>query len=83
MDDKGFSMKNVGTGKYLKDNSPAKYDTPTFFSFCTLKATADIAAVKTVVPVVSAIYTLDGRLVSGHHLKKGIYIKEGKKFVVR
>lgn len=33
---KGFSLKNVGTGKYLKDASPAKYDEPTYFSFCSL-----------------------------------------------
>ena len=32
-----FALKNVGTGKYLKDNSNAKYDEPTYFIFCTLK----------------------------------------------
>jgi|GEM_PF-6321901 len=32
-----FALKNVGTGKYLKDNSVAKYDEPTYFTFCTLE----------------------------------------------
>ena len=35
---KGWSMKNNGTGKYLKDAShPAMFDEPTYFTFCTLK----------------------------------------------
>ena len=32
----GFSIKNVGTNKYLKDASPAKYDDATYFTLCTL-----------------------------------------------
>lgn len=36
--DKGFALKNVGTGKYLKDNTPAKYDDPTYFTFRTVDA---------------------------------------------
>lgn len=32
-----FALKNVGTGKYLKDNSNARYDEPTYFTFCTLE----------------------------------------------
>ena len=34
---KGFSLLNVGTGKYLQDASPAKYDDPMYFSFYSLK----------------------------------------------
>ena len=34
---KGFSLRNIGTGKYLHDAAPAKYDTPVYFTFCTLK----------------------------------------------
>ncbi len=34
---KGFTLKNVGTGKYLHDASPAKYNDPAYFQFCTLK----------------------------------------------
>ncbi len=36
-DGKGFSLKNVATGKFLHDASPAKYDDPVYFQFCTLK----------------------------------------------
>ena len=34
---KGFTLKNVGTGKYLQDASPAKYDEPAYFSFYSYK----------------------------------------------
>lgn len=32
----GFSIKNIGTNKYLKDASPAKYGDATYFTLCTL-----------------------------------------------
>ena len=32
-----FALKNKGTGLYLKDNGPAKYEEATWFSFYTLK----------------------------------------------
>ena len=32
-----FALKNVGTGKYLRNNAHAKFDEPTYFTFCTLK----------------------------------------------
>ena len=32
-----FALKNVGTGLYLKDGGPAKYDAPTYFTFCKLQ----------------------------------------------
>ena len=31
-----FSIKNIGTDKYLKDASPAKYNDATYFTLCTL-----------------------------------------------
>ena len=34
---KGFTLKNVGTGLYLQDASPAKFDEPAYFSFYSLK----------------------------------------------
>ncbi len=40
VDGKGFTLKNVGTGKYLKDATPAKYDDPVYFTFCTLSEKA-------------------------------------------
>ncbi|MBQ9434599.1 MAG: hypothetical protein IJU33_00545 [Bacteroidales bacterium] len=33
VDGKGFTLKSVATGKYLKDNSTAKFDEPTYFQF--------------------------------------------------
>ena len=82
---KGFSMKNVGTGKYLKDpNSPANHDEPTYFTFCTLKAaTTGISTIHADRAQGDVVYTLDGRRVNGKDLKPGIYIKSGKKFVVK
>ena len=38
-----FALKNIGTGLYLHgDNLPAKYEDPFYFTFCTLKAGAEI-----------------------------------------
>lgn len=34
-----FALKNIGTELYLKDSAPAKYEEPTYFTFCTLKET--------------------------------------------
>ena len=84
---KGFSIQNVGTGKYLKDpTSPAKYDEPTYFTFCTLKektATGieDIRNKKDVVR--SGSYTLDGRKVNAENLRPGLYIIDGKKVMIK
>ena len=38
---KGFTLKNVGTGKYLQDASPAKYDEPAYFSFYSYKESSN------------------------------------------
>ena len=83
VDGKGWSMRNVGTGKYLKDAShPAMFDEPTYFTFCTLKEiTTGVEA-----PVISvqstAVYTLQGVKVGTkdewNTLPKGIYIVNGK-----
>ena len=35
---KGFTLLNKGTGLYLNDNAPAKYDEPVYWTFCTLQA---------------------------------------------
>lgn len=84
---KGFSMKNVGTGKYLKTDDAAKYDEPTYFTFCTLKEattgihTAAHADVRE--SDVKKVYTLDGRRLKGIPAKAGIYIVNGKKIVVK
>ena len=33
-DGEKFALKNIGTGKYLKDAAPAKYDDATYFTLC-------------------------------------------------
>jgi hypothetical protein len=85
VDGKGFSMKNVGTGKYLKDaTSPAMYDEPTYFTFCTLKeVTTGIETVQSSKFKVHGVYTLDGRKVNPENLRPGLYIMNGKKVVMK
>lgn len=82
-----ISLLNVGTGKYLKDpNSPAKYDEPTYFTFCTLKektATSITSVYDSQVEKVRSVYTLDGRKVNQENLRPGLYILNGKKVVVK
>jgi hypothetical protein len=83
---KGWSIKNVGTGKYLKDAAhPAMFDEPTYFTFCTLKETdvppTGIENVQrsTLNVQRDAWYTLDGRRVNAENLRPGLYINNGKK----
>ena len=86
---KGWAIKNVGTGKYLKDaNHPAKFDEPTYFTFCTLKETdvpptgiEEVKSNKTVAK--SGVYTLDGRRVNADDLRPGLYIIDGKKVMIK
>lgn len=82
VDGKGFSIMNVGTGKYLKDAaSPAKYDEPTYFTFCTLGINTGIETPATGVQSTD-IYTLQGVKVGTkedwNSLARGIYIVGGK-----
>ncbi len=76
-DGKGFSLKNVGTGKYLKDAAPAKYEAPTYFTFCTLSETPTGISTVRYIPVIDddIIYDLNGRRVNESTLRPGIYIK--------
>ena len=83
---KGFSIKNVGTGKYLKDaTSPAKYDEPTYFTFCTLKQVVtgieEVKAKKE--DSRKGVYTLDGRRINSDNMRPGLYIVNGKKVVLK
>ena len=87
VDGKGFTLKNVGTGKYLHDASPARYDEPVYFTFCTLGTATGITPQpinhqSSTINYPSSTYTLQGVNV-GTDLKPGIYIKEGKKFIVK
>lgn len=82
VDGKGFSLKNIGTGKYLQDALPAKYDDPAYFSFYSYKpASSGISEVKVQRVSDPHIYTLDGRRVDPRNLRPGIYIQNGKKIV--
>ncbi|MBR6181614.1 MAG: hypothetical protein IKQ77_10420 [Prevotella sp.] len=84
VDGKGFSLKNVGTGLYLHDSSPAKYDTPKYFTFCTTEKVTGITTVPSSCKRDDgSIYDLLGRRVDGNNLRPGIYIRSGRKFVVK
>ena len=83
---KGWTIRNVGTGKYLKTNDAAKYDEPTYFTFCTLKeVTTGIDAVRhTQQPALAdQWYMMDGRQLNGRPSKSGLYIHNGRKVVIR
>ena len=91
VEDKGWSMLNVGTGKYLKDAThPAMFDEPTYFTFCTLKETDEPTGIRSITPdslpqplMNEGYYTLDGRKLSGKPTQRGIYIVNGKKVVIK
>jgi poly(3-hydroxybutyrate) depolymerase len=82
VDGKGFSLKNVGTGKYLKDAGNANHDAPTYFSFCTLATTTGISPVIVERNCDGAFYDLIGRRVNEASLRPGIYIRDGRKIAV-
>ena len=79
---KGFTLKNMATGKYLKDAAPAKYDAPAYFDFLKSSVTAGIHKVERSVDN-DAVYTLQGikiaTLQQWDALPRGIYIIGGKK----
>ena len=86
VEDKGWTLRNVGTGKYLKDATAAKYDEPTYFTLCTLKEDTS-TAIKTVRKADSSkdgvIYDLNGRRMNEKNLRPGIYIQNNKKIIIR
>jgi GH35 family endo-1,4-beta-xylanase len=79
---KGFTLKNVGTGKYLQDANTAKYDDPAYFTFCTLRAKTGIAPLTIDRTANAGIFTLQGVKVGTTEewstLPKGVYIVDGK-----
>jgi len=86
VENKGWTIMNVGTGKYLKDATAAKYDEPTYFSFCTLKEetttgihTQQVASHQ----YHEGWYTLEGRRLNSQPTQRGLYIVNGKKVIVR
>ena len=83
VDGKGFTLKNVGTGKYLKDAGNANHDEPTYFSFCTLATATAINDITITKSHNSTLYDLMGRRVDESTLRPGFYIKNGRKVVKR
>ena len=72
----GFSIRNIGTNKYLKDASPAKYNDATYFTLCTLISSDYDLSANHVLNVTnstagtdiwekSATYTLPSSMVAG------------------
>ncbi len=87
VDGKGWSLKNNGTGKYLKDAShPAMFDEPTYFTFCTLKE-AEATGIEEVKVFKETKdnnwYSIDGRKVNPENLRPGLYINKGRKIVIK
>lgn len=89
VENKGWSMLNVGTGKYLKDAThPAMFDEPTYFTFCTLTPTTGIQIVENT-PLTNersrfgdSVFNLQGVKVgeksNWNSLSPGLYIVNGK-----
>ena len=81
---KGFWLKNVGTGKYLHDATPAKYDDPVYFTFCipAVKSAIEAPLAPTLSSRAAGVYTLQGVKVGTKEqwstLPRGIYIVDGK-----
>ncbi len=85
---KGFAIKNVGTGKYLKTNDTAKYDEPTYFTLCTLKDVTSGMENGCIVdhramPAAPGWYTLQGCKLMEKPASRGLYIYNGKKVVIK
>ncbi len=85
---RGFTLKNIGTGLYLHDNGPAKYEEPAYFTFCTTGLATGIApqTATTGSQRHDRVYTLSGQLVGNtlpSNARPGIYIVNGKKLLVK
>ena len=81
---KGFTLRTIGTGKYLQDAAPARYDTPAYFAFYTIKERGSsdaLTAVPMPTPRQVACFDLCGRRVE--RLSTGIYVLGGRKVVVK
>ena len=84
---KGFSLRNVYTGKYLHDALSAKYDDPAYFTFCTLRPGGSAVEVVEAEPLTTGVYSLHGVCVgtmeNWNLLPRGIYVVNGRKVVKR
>ena len=85
---KGFTLKNVATGLYLKDAAPAKYETAAYFNFLVKDSASGITSATIQRDMENdVVYNLQGIKVGTRSqlkaLPRGIYIIGGKKLVVR
>ena len=84
--DLGFTMKNIGTGKYLKDSTPAKYDDAIYMNFYKKGSSSGITTIQREIEN-DVVYNLQGVKVGSRSelksLPRGIYIIGGKKVVVK
>ena len=82
--DKGFTLKNMYTGKYLRDNASANSEAPVYMDFLKVGGIAGINAVQRDVDS-DAVYTLQGQKIATRSqwnaLPRGIYIVNGKKVI--
>ena len=90
VDNMGFTLRNIGTGLYLHDAGPAKYADPAYFNLCTLDMINGIKPLSISPEGEGTIYTLSGQRVqnvtwpiTNGQLKKGIYIVNGRKVIVK
>ncbi|MBO7379166.1 MAG: endo-1,4-beta-xylanase [Bacteroidales bacterium] len=84
VEDKGFTLKNIATGLYLHDAAPAKYSDPAYFTFCTITyETSAIGEVEAEENGNRAVYDLNGRRVDAGNPAPGLYICNGRKFIIR
>lgn len=83
--DKGFTLKNMYTGKYLRDNASANSEAPVYMDFLKAGDTSGINRVERTTLDDDAVYTLQGRKVATcsqwNTLPRGIYIVNGKKVI--
>ena len=83
--DKGFTLKNMYTGKYLRDNASANSEAPVYMDFLKASDTSGINRVERTTLDDDAVYTLQGRKVATRSqwntLPRGIYIVNGKKVI--
>jgi hypothetical protein len=85
---KGFTLKNIATGLYLKDAAPAKYETAAYFNFLVKDSASGITSATIQRDMENdVVYNLQGAKVGTRSqlksLPRGIYIIGGKKVVVR
>ena len=85
---KGFTLKNIATGLYLKDAAPAKYETAAYFNFLVKDSASGITSATIQRDMENdVVYNLQGVKVGTRSqlksLPRGIYIIGGKKVVMR